>query len=187
MIRSLFHPTSVNPRCLPPQRVMVSLFTYQSRNPAALNQVSSCSRWRGTMVVQTASGAMHIKDPEDGPKTVQDTFNAGDLDGLVGLYETEAVVVLGPGQVASGSGAIREMFSGLLATGGRLELKYGKNSLHQVGDLALRTLEWTLKSNDPDGDSVTMGGLAAVVLRRQPDGYWRLVIDNACPFGETLA
>jgi ketosteroid isomerase-like protein len=43
------------------------------------------------------------------------------------------------------------------------------------------------KSNDPDGDSVTMGGLAAVVLRRQPDGSWRLVIDNVCPFGETLA
>jgi ketosteroid isomerase-like protein len=117
----------------------------------------------------------------------QDTFNAGDLDGLVGLYETEAVVVLGPGQVASDSGAIREMFSGLFVTGGRLELKYGKNSLRQVGDLALRTLEWTPKSNDPDGDSVTMGGLAAVVLRRQPDGSWRLVIDNACPFGEILA
>ncbi len=135
------------------------------------------------MAVKAALGAIQIKDPEDGPKTGQDTFNAGDLDGLVGLYETEAVVVLGPGQVASGSGAIREMFAGLLATGARLEFKYGQNSLHQVGDLALRTLEWTLE--DTGGNPLTLRGVAAVVLRRQADGSWRLVIDNACPFEET--
>jgi ketosteroid isomerase-like protein len=135
------------------------------------------------MVERAALGAIEIKDPVDGPKTAQDTFNASDLDGLVELYETEAVVVLGPGQAASGSGTIWEMFAGLLATGGRLELKYGQNSLHQVGDIALRTLEWKLKSDD----SVILGGVAAIVLRRQPDGSWRLVIDNACPFEETSA
>jgi ketosteroid isomerase-like protein len=131
---------------------------------------------------KTALGAIQIKDPEDGLKMAQDTFNAGDLDGLVGLYEAEAVFSLGPGQVATGSGAIREMLADLLATGGRVELKCGQNSLHQVGDLALRTLEWTIEDNDPGGNPLTLRSVAAVVLRRQTDGSWRVVIDNACPF-----
>jgi hypothetical protein len=57
------------------------------------------------MAEGAALGAIQIKDPEDGPKIAQDAFNAGDLDGLVGLYEAEALFILGPDQVASGSGA----------------------------------------------------------------------------------
>ncbi len=139
------------------------------------------------MVEKAALGAIQIMDPEDGPRTAQDAFNAGDLDGLVGLYETEAVLILGPGQIAAGSDAIREVMAGLMGTGGRLELKCRRNSLHQVGDIALRTLEWKLEGNDPDANPLALGGVATVVLRRQADGCWRLVIDNACPFEETLA
>jgi ketosteroid isomerase-like protein len=138
------------------------------------------------MAEGAALGAIQIKDPEDGPKIAQDAFNAGDLDGLVGLYEAEALFILGPDQVASGSGAIRDMLGGLLTTTGRLEFEYGHNSLHQVGDIALRTLKWKLKSNDPSDDSIILAGLAVIVLRRQSDGSWRLVIDNACPFENAL-
>lgn len=110
----------------------------------------------------------------------QDTVNAGDLDGLVGLYEPEAVFVPAPGKVAAGSGSIREVWAGFLAVKGRFELK--KKSLQQVGDIALETNEWKLQGTDPDGNPVSLSGLAAAVHRRQADGSWRLVIDNAFPF-----
>jgi ketosteroid isomerase-like protein len=35
---------------------------------------------------------------------------------------------------------------------------------------------------DPDGNPVSLSGLAAVVHRRQADGFWLYVIDNPFPF-----
>lgn len=107
-------------------------------------------------------------------------FTRGDLDGLVSLFDSQAVFVPAPGQVAAGSDALRAVLADLLAIGGRLQIK--TKSLHQVGDTALRTHEWKLEGNDPDGNPITVGGRAAVVYRRQADGSWCLVIDNPFTF-----
>jgi ketosteroid isomerase-like protein len=44
--------------------------------------------------------------------------------------------------------------------------------------------EWTLSGTGQDGKPVTMGGLSADVLRRQPDGRWLIAVDN--PWGTAI-
>jgi ketosteroid isomerase-like protein len=51
----------------------------------------------------------------------------------------------------------------------------------RVGDLALLQGEWAFVGTAPDGSPVELAGRSAEVVRRQPDGSWRYVIDH--PFG----
>ena len=128
---------------------------------------------------KSAASVAQVKDAEKFRDTFQDLFHAGDLDGLVSLFEPEGAFVT-PGNVAVGPDAIRKVLASFLAIEGRLEFK--DKSFHQVGDIALRVHEYQVAGIDPDGKPLTLRGVAAAVLRRQKDGYWRFVIDNASAF-----
>jgi ketosteroid isomerase-like protein len=45
-------------------------------------------------------------------------------------------------------------------------------------DLTLVITEWSFSGTGPDGKPVRMTAKSADVLRQQPDGTWRFVIDN---------
>jgi ketosteroid isomerase-like protein len=45
-------------------------------------------------------------------------------------------------------------------------------------DLAIVYNDWTLTGTGPDGASVSDAGRAVEVVRRQPDGTWRSVVDD---------
>jgi ketosteroid isomerase-like protein len=62
---------------------------------------------------------------------------------------------------------------------GRLDLDVTR--VLEVGDLALVTTVWSYLGTGPDGQTQQLAARSADVLRRQPDGSWRLVIDN--PWG----
>lgn len=51
----------------------------------------------------------------------------------------------------------------------------------KAGGLALVAGAWSFRGTAPDGSAVTLTDHNADVLRRQPDGSWRFVIDN--PWG----
>ena len=106
-------------------------------------------------------------------------FAAGNLEGLVALYEPFAVLAPRPGPVAIGQAAIREVLTGFLSLKPQFTLKVEK-VLH-TGDVALLISHWTLNGTDPSGNKVEQAGTTADVARRQPDGSWLLVIDN--PYG----
>jgi ketosteroid isomerase-like protein len=84
------------------------------------------------------------------------------------LYEPEATLIPQPGQVVTGTEAIREAFSGFLALKPKFELVFKK--AFQAGDIALLFSEWTLSATDPDGNAIEMSGQTSDVARRQPDG-----------------
>ena len=132
------------------------------------------------MTQKTGPEVVRIERPDEAPRVCQDAFNAGDLDGLVNLFEPEAVVILGPNQVITGSGRIREMFAGFLEAAWRWEIKL--ISHHRVGDIALNTVEHTLRKNSSDSEAETLRLRAAAVFRQQEDGSWRFIIDNAATF-----
>jgi uncharacterized protein (TIGR02246 family) len=128
---------------------------------------------------KNAPSAIRIEKLEGSERIFQDAVNAGDLEGLLSLYEPDAVFVSAPDEVARGSVAIRQVWASLLALGGRFELT--TKTRHQVGDIALKAAEWKLESTDPDGNPMTLSGVVAAVHRRQLDGSWRLLIDNPFP------
>jgi len=54
--------------------------------------------------------------PEDLDRLFLERANAGDVDGVVDLYEPDAVLAFPPGRQAAGRAAIREVYADLLAS-----------------------------------------------------------------------
>lgn len=110
-----------------------------------------------------------------------DAFNAHDVPTLMSMYEPDAAIVPGPGaDPIYGHAAIQANLEGFLALGGRLRFT-PRFSLVQ-GDTALGSAAFTLDGgHDPDGNPIELQGITTEVIRCQPDGNWKYVIDH--PFG----
>jgi ketosteroid isomerase-like protein len=103
--------------------------------------------------------------PEDLGRFFVERANEGDVDGLVALYEPDAVLAFPSGQISIGHQAIRRVYQQLLAD--RPTFAAGG---HQP---ALRNGDLALTSTRLPG-----GGATAEVARQQPDGTWLWVIDQ---------
>jgi uncharacterized protein (TIGR02246 family) len=113
--------------------------------------------------------------PSDLHPRVESAFNAGDVDALVDLYEPDARLLTEDGAAAIGTDAIRAVWEGFTALGGRISMttRYAV----EVDDIALLSNAWTFELDGaPVASSVT-----AEVAKRQRDGSWRYLIDN--PYG----
>ncbi len=66
---------------------------------------------------------MPAHKPEELDELFAQALNSGDLDALVALYEPQACLEHQPGQVATGSQAIREALTGLLAMSPKITLE----------------------------------------------------------------
>lgn len=124
---------------------------------------------QGEQGVSPAQAAAHGREkaavPEDLGRMFIERANAGDVDGLVALYEPGAVLAFPPGQMSTGSDAIREAYEKLLATRPKFESEGQKPALIR-GDIALTS---TL---------LTGGGATAEIARRQPSGEWLWAVDQ---------
>ncbi|QUQ68795.1 YybH family protein [Kutzneria sp. CA-103260] len=104
-------------------------------------------------------------DPSQLSELFLERFTNGDVEGLVQLYEADAVLALFGGGVAIGHAKIRAAYKD--ATSAPVSLRPGRQNLTVVqGDLALT-------STTHDGGPIT-----AEVARRQPDGTWLWILDN---------
>jgi ketosteroid isomerase-like protein len=110
-------------------------------------------------------------------ETMTGNFAAGNIDGVMATYESGAVVVGQPSQPVSGHEALRAMFQQFVEQG--VAFTYGAHEVVVAGDVALHLMKWT--APNPQGD---MSALSVAVLRRQPDGTWKMVIDH--PFGDAV-
>jgi ketosteroid isomerase-like protein len=113
-----------------------------------------------------------IDRPELAAKRLEIMLEAGDLDGIVELYENGAVFAE-LGATATGSAEIRSAHQRFLDAG--LALTLGDTVVLESGDIALVHWSWTVLR----ADGSTMNGVSAEVLRRQADGTWKFVIDNS--------
>jgi uncharacterized protein (TIGR02246 family) len=120
---------------------------------------------------------MPASTPEQVHRLFEEAFNAGDLDGLMELYEYDAALIAQPGSVAHGVDEARAALEGFLALKGRIRLD--TKLVVTVGELAYLSNSWSLTGTGPDGNPVVLGATTAEVARRQTDGSWRYVIDNA--------
>jgi uncharacterized protein (TIGR02246 family) len=122
---------------------------------------------------------MSARKPEDVHRLWGKGMNAGDLEAVAALYEPGASVVAAPGQVVTGTAAIRETVAGLLALKPRVEIAV--RSVVAADDLALLISPWTFSGTGADGSPVNFAGTTSDVVRRQVDGTWLFIVDN--PFG----
>ena len=121
---------------------------------------------------------MPASEPEQMHRAFEEAFNAGDLEALMALYESDATLVPQPGAVAEGLDAIRESLRWFLDRGGRITLD--TKLVLRVGDLAYLSNRWSLTgATMPDGSPAELGAVTAEVARLQDDGRWLYVIDNA--------
>ena len=119
---------------------------------------------------------MPARRPEEADLLIGEAINAGDLDAAVALYEPEASFVPARGQVITGTEAIREVMTGFIAMKPKLTIQVPK--VVQVGDIALLYSEWSVTGTGPDGSAINLTGKGREVVRRQPDGTWRFIIDD---------
>lgn len=109
-------------------------------------------------------------------RTMTNAFAKADIDTVMSTYAPEAVVMGEPGNPATGNSALREMFASYIEAG--VAFTYGAHEVVIAGDTALHLMKWT--APQPDGGKAN--SLSIAVLRRQPDGDWKMVIDH--PFGD---
>lgn len=111
-----------------------------------------------------AVGREPARDPQELERLLVWRQWAGDVEGMVALFEPEAMVDVGEGRVLRGHEAIRAYFAEFVASGQRFAV--GEQQPARISsDLALTS------TRSPNG-SVT-----AEVARRQADGSWLWVID----------
>jgi uncharacterized protein (TIGR02246 family) len=124
----------------------------------------------------TTSDVCLPTSPHELMRCFADRLNAGDLDGLVALYEPAAVFEPRPGVVVHGHPAIREALGELLAIGPTITAEVVE--VLAADDVALVVNEWTMTGTAPDGTELRQGGRSADVARRQTDGRWLVVVDK---------
>jgi uncharacterized protein (TIGR02246 family) len=117
--------------------------------------------------------------PEQVLESIVAGINAGDLESLMPLYESDAAFVPQPGVLAQGAPGVGEALNGFISMNGKLDLEVTR--VLEVDDLALVVGVWSFDGTGPDGEQVRLAAKNADVLRRQSDGTWRFVIDN--PWG----
>jgi uncharacterized protein (TIGR02246 family) len=116
--------------------------------------------------------------PEQVLAAIVTGINSGDVESLMGLYESDAAFATSPGDLAPGASGIRAALNGFIGMHGTLDLEVTR--VLEAGDLALVIGVWSFTGTQ-DGAPVHLSARNADVLRRQPDGTWRFVIDN--PWG----
>lgn len=119
---------------------------------------------------------MPAHTPEEIHTLIEAAFNTGDRDAFAQLHEDDATAVVPPeGRRVTGRAQIRAAVEPTfaLAPSARIEVV----DKVEGNGLALTHARWTL-AGTADGKRVEMSGRGTVVSRRQPDGSWRIVLDN---------
>ncbi len=120
---------------------------------------------------------MHASTPENIHALLEAAFRAGDLDAYTQLHEADATTLVPPdGRQVTGRDEIRKEAEAIVTLAPRFTSRVvGKL---EANGLALTYARWELAATGPDGSDIEMSGRGTIVSRRQPDGSWRIVLDN---------
>jgi uncharacterized protein (TIGR02246 family) len=119
----------------------------------------------------------HAYNPADVYPSLSKAFNAGDLDAIVGCYEPEACFVSKSGRAYRGAVELRDLYRAMLSNRRQVRLDVRK-IIPSGGNLALVIVEWTEWTT---GETKHWGATATDIVRKQPDGTWKLALD--IPYG----
>ena len=113
---------------------------------------------------------MAAKSPEGICELFQRYMAAGNLEGLLSLYDTEAVFLNQAHEIKRGHGELRPELARMAGAKARFEFKILQ--VIRSGDVALMHTDWKVLSPEP------MRVYAIEVARRSADGTWRWLIGD---------
>lgn len=116
---------------------------------------------------------------EDVHATLANAFNTGNVDVVMSMYDASGIIVPEPGKPVSGQAKFEEAIKGILSIKGKMEIK----TIYclQTGNIAVGRSEWNITDN---GD-VKISAKGIEVMKQQPDGTWKIIVDHA--FGAEAA
>ena len=114
--------------------------------------------------------------PEEWPRIFEQHLNAGDLDMVMSLYEPEARFVTRSGETLIGRDAIRKVLAGMIEAKTQFQSRVLRAVT--VDDIAQLYTDFEGTTVDESGKTVAIRNKAIEVLRRQPDGAWKLIMGN---------
>jgi uncharacterized protein (TIGR02246 family) len=123
------------------------------------------------------------RDPEDWPSVFAQHLNAGDLEKVISLYEPEARFVAPSGETLVGLDRMGEVIAGLIQSKTKFHSRVRR--VTRIDDLALLYTDFDGTTVDPSGKTIELRSRAIEVLRRQPDGGWKLIIGDPNARGPT--
>ncbi|MDX8490704.1 nuclear transport factor 2 family protein [Mesorhizobium sp. VK22B] len=115
--------------------------------------------------MSNAANREPARDPQDLERMLIERQWAGDIEGMLALFEPDAVVDSGAGELIRGREATRALFEQSIAAGRKFQRGEQRPALVN-GDLALTSTKL------PDGSITTE------VARRQSDETWLWAIDR---------
>ena len=110
---------------------------------------------------------------QDAHATLAAAFNTGNVDTVLSMYDFNGIIVPEPGKPVSGREKFEEAIRAILSIKGKMEIK--TVYCLQTGNLAVGRSEW----NITDGQEVKISAKGIEVMKEQPDGTWKIVIDHA--------
>jgi uncharacterized protein (TIGR02246 family) len=105
-------------------------------------------------------------------------FNAGDVEAAVACYEPDGCFVSASGRIARGATELREVYRVTFVNRPTFQVDVRK-VLPAGNDLALIIGEWTSRAQTSNGETKVWSGTYTDIVRKQPDGTWKLVLDNS--------
>ncbi len=114
--------------------------------------------------------------PEQAVELLDRAFQEKDVETVLSFYEEAAVVVIEPGKTLRGSVNLRTFFEQVMRSGASATQL--KTWTIEADGIALFISRWVLSSAAPGGKSSHRTFVATTVFRKQPDGGWKILIDN---------
>ena len=120
------------------------------------------------------------QNPTEIYATYLKAFNAGNVDETLACYEPQACFMSRSGRAAYGAAELREVYRNTFSN--KPHMKIHVRKVIPAGEnLALVVVEWRSKAVSAEGEVRLWSGMATDIVRRQPDGQWKIVLDN--PYG----
>lgn len=122
---------------------------------------------------------MPARSPEEICDLFQRYMAEGDIDAVMSVYDSDAVLLNRTGKLQKGEEELRQELA--LFAAQKVRFSFNIKQVIRSGDIALMHTMWSVSSSPP------MSVYAIEVARRQPDGTWRWLIGDPFTVGKQAA
>jgi len=123
-----------------------------------------------------------VRNPEEMNTAFAKAYNSGSIENLLALYESSSIHVHPNGEIQHGIHSFQQTLVELLQWKGVMV----SHNIYCIPfeNIALLRAHFILNTVDPDGNPIQMQGHTTEIVRKQPDGSWKYIVDH--PFGADL-